>query len=42
MKKIPKNTEASNVFVGEVDYLENELTVFVRLEKPVLLPKLTE
>ena len=42
MRKVPSGAEASNVLVGEVDYLDTEFSVFIRLEKPVLLNGLTE
>jgi hypothetical protein len=42
MKKIPQDAEASNVLVGEVDFLEKQLSAFVRLSKSVLLGDLTE
>lgn len=42
MKKIASNAEVSNVLVGEVDYIEHEFSVFVRLVKPVQLDDFTE
>ncbi|XP_062844425.1 sodium bicarbonate cotransporter 3-like [Trichomycterus rosablanca] len=42
MKKIPPNAEASNVLVGEVDFLERPIVAFVRLSPAVLLTGLTE
>ncbi|CAF0855369.1 unnamed protein product [Brachionus calyciflorus] len=42
MRKIPTGAEASNVLVGEVDFLEHQFTVFVRLAKSVILGDLTE
>ena len=42
MKKIPQDAEASNVLIGEVDFLDKQLTAFVRLSKSVLLGDLTE
>ena len=30
MKKIPKGAEASNILVGEVDFLEKPLSAFIR------------
>ena len=40
MKKIKNGTKVANVFVGEVDFLDDthdELVVFMRLGKPVVL-----
>lgn len=37
MKKIPAGAEASNVLVGEVDFLERPLIAFVRLQESVML-----
>ncbi|XP_061838635.1 sodium bicarbonate cotransporter 3-like isoform X10 [Nerophis lumbriciformis] len=42
MKKIPPGAEASNVLVGEVDFLERPVIAFVRLSPAVLLTGLTE
>ncbi|XP_068431189.1 sodium bicarbonate cotransporter 3-like isoform X3 [Clinocottus analis] len=42
MKKIPPGAEASNVLVGEVDFLEKPIIAFVRLSPAVLLTGLTE
>uniref|UniRef100_A0A7N6BG24 Anion exchange protein n=1 Tax=Anabas testudineus TaxID=64144 RepID=A0A7N6BG24_ANATE len=42
MKKIPPGAEASNVLVGEVDFLERPIIAFVRLCPAVLLTGLTE
>ncbi|KAK5604848.1 Sodium bicarbonate cotransporter 3 [Crenichthys baileyi] len=42
MKKIPPGAEASNVLVGEVDFLEQPIIAFVRLSPAVLLTGLTE
>ncbi|XP_071326318.1 sodium bicarbonate cotransporter 3-like isoform X2 [Trachinotus anak] len=42
MKKIPPGAEASNVLVGEVDFLERPIIAFVRLSPAVLLTGLTE
>jgi hypothetical protein len=42
MKKIPQNAEASNVLVGEVDFLESHFSVFIRLTKAVVLGDFTE
>ncbi|XP_071942558.1 sodium-driven chloride bicarbonate exchanger-like isoform X2 [Antedon mediterranea] len=42
MKKIPAGAEASNVLVGEVDFLSRPVIAFVRLEHSVLLGDLTE
>ncbi|KAM9329770.1 electrogenic sodium bicarbonate cotransporter 1 [Gastrophryne carolinensis] len=42
MKKLPRDAEASNVLVGEVDFLENPFIAFVRLKDAVMLGALTE
>lgn len=42
MKKIPSGAEASNVLVGELDFLQQPLVAFVRLTPAVLLPGMTE
>ncbi|KAM3615007.1 uncharacterized protein V6R79_022083 [Siganus canaliculatus] len=42
MKKIPPGAEASNVLVGEVDFLERPIIAFVRLAPAILLTGLTE
>ncbi|XP_029365685.1 electrogenic sodium bicarbonate cotransporter 4 [Echeneis naucrates] len=42
MKKIPRNAEASNVLVGEVDFLNKPFVAFVRLAQATTLGGLTE
>jgi len=42
MKKIPPGSEASNVLVGEVDFLSHPIIAFVRLSHGQLLGDLTE
>lgn len=42
MKKLPRDAEASNVLVGEVDFLEMPFIAFVRLQQAVMLGALTE
>ncbi|XP_068586071.1 sodium bicarbonate cotransporter 3-like isoform X1 [Cebidichthys violaceus] len=42
MKKIPPGAEASNVLVGEVDFLERPIIAFIRLTPAMLLSGLTE
>ena len=42
MRKIPVGAEASNVLVGEVDFLEYQFTAFIRLAKSVVLGDFTE
>uniref|UniRef100_A0A3Q3DVF7 Anion exchange protein n=1 Tax=Hippocampus comes TaxID=109280 RepID=A0A3Q3DVF7_HIPCM len=42
MKKLPRDAEASNVLVGEVDFLETPFVAFVRLQHAVMLGALTE
>ncbi|XP_072289787.1 electrogenic sodium bicarbonate cotransporter 4 [Eucyclogobius newberryi] len=42
MKKIPRDAEASNVLVGEVDFLTKPFVAFVRLAEATTLGGLTE
>lgn len=42
MKKIPRDAEASNVLVGEVDFLSKPFVAFVRLAQATTLGGLTE
>ncbi|XP_058472958.1 electrogenic sodium bicarbonate cotransporter 1-like isoform X1 [Solea solea] len=42
MKKLPRDAEASNVLVGEVDFLDAPFVAFVRLQNAVMLGALTE
>ncbi|KAM3937408.1 electrogenic sodium bicarbonate cotransporter 1 isoform 7-T7 [Leptodactylus fuscus] len=42
MKKLPRDAEASNVLVGEVDFLESPFIAFVRLKDAVMFGSLTE
>ncbi|XP_023335287.1 electroneutral sodium bicarbonate exchanger 1 [Eurytemora carolleeae] len=42
MKKIPKGAEASNILVGEVDFLDKPLSAFIRLQEATILGDLTE
>ncbi|KAG8184123.1 hypothetical protein JTE90_008907 [Oedothorax gibbosus] len=42
MRKIPPKAEASNILVGEVDYLEKVVSAFVRLSNSCHLGDLTE
>ncbi|XP_007893703.1 sodium bicarbonate cotransporter 3 isoform X4 [Callorhinchus milii] len=42
MRKIPPGAEASNVLVGEVDFLERSIIAFIRLSPAILLTGLTE
>lgn len=42
MKKIPKDSEASNVLVGEVDFLDQPFIAFVRLTQSAMLGGVTE
>uniref|UniRef100_A0A8V8TNB1 Anion exchange protein n=1 Tax=Homo sapiens TaxID=9606 RepID=A0A8V8TNB1_HUMAN len=42
MKKLPRDAEASNVLVGEVDFLDTPFIAFVRLQQAVMLGALTE
>ncbi|XP_069698390.1 sodium-driven chloride bicarbonate exchanger isoform X4 [Periplaneta americana] len=42
MRKIPPGAEASNILVGEVDFLEKTLSAFIRLNHANFLGDLTE
>lgn len=42
LKKLPAGAEASNVLVGEVDFLTRYITAFVRLKNAATLGDLTE
>ncbi|XP_028851146.1 solute carrier family 4 member 4a isoform X4 [Denticeps clupeoides] len=42
MKKLPRDAEASNVLVGEVDFLDAPFVAFIRLQQAVMLGALTE
>uniref|UniRef100_A0AAV2IS69 Anion exchange protein n=1 Tax=Knipowitschia caucasica TaxID=637954 RepID=A0AAV2IS69_KNICA len=42
MKKIPRDAEASNVLIGEVDFLDKPFVSFVRLSQAATLGGLTE
>ncbi|KAM4748290.1 electrogenic sodium bicarbonate cotransporter 4 isoform 1-T1 [Rhinophrynus dorsalis] len=42
MKKIPRDAEASNVLVGEVDFLDKPFVAFVRLGQSIMLGGVTE
>jgi sodium bicarbonate transporter 10 len=42
MRKIPPGAEASNILVGEVDFLEKTVSAFVRLNHATLVGGLTE
>lgn len=42
MRKIPPGAEASNILVGEVDFLQKTLAAFVRLNTASILGDLTE
>lgn len=42
MRKIPPGAEASNILVGEVDFLEKPLSAFIRLNHANFLGDLTE
>jgi sodium bicarbonate transporter 10 len=42
LKKLPPGAEASNVLVGEVDFLSHHVTAFVRLKNSSILGDLTE
>jgi Band 3 cytoplasmic domain len=42
LKKIPAGAEASNVLVGEVDFLDKPVSAFIRLTNAFVLGDLTE
>jgi len=42
MKKIPPGAEASNILVGELEFLDRTVVAFVRLSPAVLLQGLAE
>lgn len=42
MKKIPEGAEASNILVGELEFLKTSIIAFIRLSPAVLLCGLTE
>jgi sodium bicarbonate transporter 10 len=42
MRKIPPGAEASNILVGEVDFLDKTLSAFVRLNHATGLGNITE
>ena len=42
LRKIPDDCEALNILVGETDHLKETLTVFMRLEKAVMLDSMPE
>ncbi|CAD5207523.1 unnamed protein product [Bursaphelenchus okinawaensis] len=42
MKKLPAGAEASNVLVGEVDFLSHHVTAFIRLKSAAILGDLVE
>jgi sodium bicarbonate cotransporter 5 len=41
-KKLPKNCEAANILVGQVDFLTDVVMAFCRLETPSVMADLTE
>lgn len=42
LKKLPVGVEASNVLVGEVDFLNHHICAFIRLKSATVLGDLTE
>lgn len=42
MRKIPPGAEASNILVGEVDFLDKSLAGFIRLSQACIMGDLTE
>jgi anion exchange protein len=41
-RKLPKNCEAANILVGQVDFLDEVVMAFCRLETPCVMADLTE
>ena len=42
MKKIPPKSEVSHVLIGEVDYLDEEITALVRLNRSMVIDNFAE
>ena len=42
MRKIPPGAEASNILVGEVDFLDKTISAFIRLSQASIMGDLTE
>lgn len=42
MKKIPPDSEAANILIGEVDFLQRPIYAYIRLQKPAMLGDMTE
>ena len=42
LKKLPKETEAANILIGEVEGLDKHITAFIRLAEPCHLGDMTE
>jgi len=42
MRKVPQGAEADNILVGEVDFLERPISIFIRLRNATMLGDLTE
>ena len=42
MRKIPPGAEASNILVGEVEFLEKSISAFIRLSQANIMGDLTE
>lgn len=42
MRKIPHGAEASNILVGQVDFLDKPVSAFIRLNQGTFLGDLTE
>lgn len=42
MKKIPPGSDAANILVGEVDFLNHMVVVFIRLKTSAVMGDLTE
>lgn len=42
LRKIPAGAEASNVLVGEVDFVEKPMVAFIRLNEGKVLSEITE
>lgn len=42
MRKIPAGAEASNILVGELDFLDKTISAFIRLSQANIMGDLTE
>lgn len=42
LRKVPRNSEAANILIGTVDFIETPVYAFVRLARGVIIPDLLE